>query len=749
MVVSARKSEAPGGKANGENIEKCLRASPLIGRATARAGAGEMADPVKTDGATFDLSATPPVAERRPFRKTAHGRTLDDPYSWLAAENWRDVLRDPKKLPKDIAALIKAENAYCARVVAPLRELRKTLVKEMRGRIKEDDADVPDPDGPYAYYGRFREGAEHPLACRAARDGGPETILLDGEALARGHDFFDIGETAHSPDHAQLAWSVDDKGSELYAIRTRALADGQDRPDVVTDTEGSIVWSADSKAFYYVRVDENHRTAQVFRHEVGADPATDRLIVEEPDGAWFIGLEESRCRRFAIVAIRGHDASECWLVDLADAAAPPRLVAKREPGLRYDVEPHGDRLYILNNADGAEDFRLSVAPLAAPQRANWRDVVPHRAGSMIVAFTVFQNYLGWMLRENSLPRIVIRDLTSGEEHAIAFEEEAYALGLDPGLEFDTDRLRFTYSSMTTPEETYDYDMKTRARILRKRQEIPSGHDPRNYVTRRLFALAQDGETIPVTLLHRAEFEPGRGGAPLLLYGYGAYGHSLSASFDEDALSLVDRGFVYAIAHVRGGADKGWRWYEDGKLDRKPHTFSDFLAVARHLVATGYTREGAIVAQGASAGGLLMGVVANEAPELFAGVIAGVPFVDVLNTMMRDDLPLTPPEWLEWGNPLADEKVYDRLAAYSPYDNIRAKTYPPILSIAGVTDPRVTYWEPLKWVAKLRGTLTGGGPILLHTHMGAGHSGASGRFEALEDTALEYAFAIACATRLNC
>ncbi|MGJ0506420.1 MAG: S9 family peptidase [Methylocystis sp.] len=703
----------------------------------------------KIERAAFDLSATPPVAERRPHSKTTHGRVLDDPYAWLAAENWRDVLRDPKTLPKDIAALVKAENDYCATVVAPLKELRKTLVREMRGRIKEDDSDVPDPDGPFAYYGRFRDGAEHPLYCRTPRDGGAETVLLDGEALAAGHAFFDIGDTAHSPDHAQLAWSVDDMGSELYEIRTRALADGRDRADVVVDTEGSIVWSADSSAFYYVRVDENHRTAQVFRHSVGADPATDQLILEEPDGAWFIGLEESRCRRFAIISVRGHDASECWLVDLRDASLPPRLVARREPKLRYDVEPHGELIYIHNNADGADDFRISVAPLDAPERANWRDVVPHSLGSMVVTFTVFQRYLVWMIRENSLPRIVIRDLESGADHAIAFEEEAYALGLDAGLEFDVDRLRFTYSSMTTPEETYDYDMKTRARVLRKRQEIPSGHDPKNYVTRRLFAPAADGETIPVTLLHRADFTPGGAGAPLLLYGYGAYGHSLAADFDEDALSLVDRGFVYALAHVRGGADKGWRWYEGGKLENKANTFSDFIACARRLIEAGYTREGAIVAQGASAGGLLMGAVANAAPELFAGIIAGVPFVDVLNTMMRDDLPLTPPEWLEWGNPLADETAYDRLAGYSPYDNIRACAYPPILSIAGVTDPRVTYWEPLKWAARLRATMTGGGPVLLHTHMGAGHSGASGRFEALEDTALEYAFALACAARLSC
>ncbi|MGJ0393670.1 MAG: S9 family peptidase [Methylocystis sp.] len=707
-----------------------------------------MCDTEKREPAQFDPIAKPPVAAQRPYRKITHGRALDDPYAWLAADNWREVLRDPAALPKDIAALVRAENAYCAKAVAPLKELRKTLLKEMRGRIKEDDADVPGKDGPYAYYGRFRKGAEHSLYCRTPRDGGSETVLLDGERLAEGHAFFDIGDTAHSPDHTQLAWSVDDKGSELYAIRTRAIQDGEDREDVVTDTDGSIVWSADSASFFYVRLDANHRTAQVFRHMVGADPATDSLIIEEKDGAWFVELTESRCRRFAIVTIRGHDASECWLIDLRDASAPPRLVAKREPRLRYDVEPHGDFLFIHNNADGADDFRISIAPLAAPQRPNWRDVVPHRTGSMIVAFTVYQRYLVWMLRENSLPRIVVRDLSTNEDHAIGFEEEAYALELDAGLEFETTQLRFVYSSMTTPEETYDYDMAARTRELRKRQEIPSGHDPKNYVTRRLYAPARDGESIPITLLHRAEFTPGDKSAPLLLYGYGAYGCSLAADFDEDILSLVDRGFVYAIAHVRGGTDKGWRWYENGKLEKKPNTFSDFIACARHLIACGYTREGAIVAQGASAGGMLMGAIANEAPELFAGIIAGVPFVDVLNTMLRDDLPLTPPEWLEWGNPIVDAEVYDRIAAYSPYDNIRPQVYPPILSISGLTDPRVTYWEPLKWVSKLRATMSGGGPVLLYTHMGAGHAGASGRFEALEDTALEYAFALACASRLT-
>ena len=704
-----------------------------------------MGAPEEDQPALFDAAAAPPTAARRPTTNTFHGRTLVDPYAWLAADNWRAVLRDPRKLPKDIRALVTAENAYCDAVVAPLAGLRKTLIAELRARIREDDADVPEDDGPFAYYGRFRDGDEHAIYCRTPRGGGAETILLDGEALAKGHAFFDLGESAHSPDHAQLAWSVDESGAELYAIRTRALADGRDRPDIVTDTDGSIVWSADSTAFYYVRIDDDHRTAQVFRHIVGEDPARDRLILEEPDGAWFVSLEESRCGRFGVVSIHGHDANECWLIDLAQPDASPQLVAARAPKLRYEVEPHGDLLYALNNADGAEDFRISVASRAAPARERWRDIVPPREGAMIVAMTVYRRFLVWMTRENSLPRIFIRDLESGAEHAIAFSEEAYALGLEPGLEFDTTTLRFVYSSMTTPEETWDYDMETRVRVLRKRQEIPSGHDPAHYVTRRLAATAPDGETIPVTLLHRADFAPGAG-APLLLYGYGAYGHALSASFDEDALSLVDRGFVYAIAHVRGGTDKGWRWYETGKLAHKSNSFSDYIAVARHLIDRGYTQAGAIIAQGASAGGMLMGAAANLAPDLFAGIIAGVPFVDVLNTMLRDDLPLTPPEWLEWGNPLEDPAVFDRLAGYSPYDNVRAQDYPPILVIAGLTDPRVTYWEPLKWVARLRATMTGGGPVLLHMHMGAGHSGASGRFEALGDTALEFAFAIACAAR---
>ncbi len=358
---------------------------------------------------------------------------------------------------------------------------------------------------------------------------------------------------------------------------------------------------------------------------------------------------------------------------------------------------------------------------------------------------VFRNYLVWLEREAGLPRIVCRDLASGEEHAVAFDEEAYHLRFEENLGFARDLLRFAYSSMTTPEEIYDYDLATRQRTLRKRQEIPSGHDPSRYVTRRLFAKAKDGELVPISILHRKDLVRD-GEAPLLLYGYGAYGLSIPASFDEDRFSLVDRGFVYAIAHIRGGTEKGWHWYLDGKRAHKPNTFSDFIAAAQCLIDEKFTRAGQIVARGGSAGGMLMGAVANLQPSLFAGIIADVPFVDVLNTMLDAELPLTPPEWLEWGNPIEDAAAFATIRSYAPYENVAAQTYPPILALGGLTDPRVTYWEPLKWVARLRATMTGGGPILLKTNMGAGHGGASGRFEQLAETALQYGFALACVAK---
>ncbi|MFO1136487.1 MAG: S9 family peptidase [Rhodoblastus sp.] len=684
-------------------------------------------------------TAKPPRAERRPRVTAIHGVELIDDYAWLRAENWQEVLADPAKTPPDIRAHLDAENAYCDALLAPTKQLQAELVKELRGRIKEDDSDVPWPDGVYDYYTRFREGGQHELACRRPRDGGAETILIDGDAEAKDKSFFDMRAAEHSPDHRLLAWSSDDKGSELYTIRVRDIASGRDLDDRVTHCDGTVVWAADARSFLYVRVDDNHRTAQVFRHRLGADERDDALVVEDLDPAWFVHLHRGHSRRFGVVTMSGHDATEIWLVDLADAEAPAKLVAAREARHRYAIEHHGDTLFIRTNADGAEDFKLMTAPLAATSRENWRDLVAYRAGRMIVVVSAYARHIVRLERENGLPRIVVREIASGAEHAISFPEEAYSLRIEEGLEFDTNILRFVYSSMTTPAETYDYDMALRTRALRKRQEIPSGHDPARYVTRRIYATAADGAQVPISLL---SLRSRTGAAPCLLYGYGAYGHATPAAFNANRLSLVDRGFVFAIAHVRGGTDKGWAWYESGKLEHKPNTFSDFIASARKLIEEGFTAQGRIVAQGGSAGGMLMGAISNMAPELFAGVIADVPFVDVINTMLDKDLPLTPPEWLEWGNPIEDETAFRTMLSYSPYDNVAAKDYPPILALGGLTDPRVTYWEPAKWVARLRERMAGGGPILLHTNMDAGHGGASGRFDQLGEVAMEQAFALA-------
>ena len=690
----------------------------------------------------FDLTqATPQSVPARRTTHVAHGRTLVDDYGWLRAENWQEVLKDPAALPAEIREVLERENRHAEAVLAPTGALQKSLVKEMRGRIKEDDEDVPQTDGPFEYYDRYREGGEHELVCRRKRASSEEEILLDGDALAKGKAFFEIGGAEISPDHTRLAWSADERGSEYYTVRVRDLASGADLPDLIEESDGEMVWSADGASFLYIRLDENHRPSRVYRHHLGQDPATDELIFEETDPGWFMNVWRSRSRRFAIIHLTDHDSAEAHLLDLHDPASKPRLVAARENGLRYDVEHHGHRLFIRTNADGCEDFKLVEAPLSDPSRVNWKDVIPYRPGRMITRISAYKNHLVRLERENCLPQIVIRDIISGEEHAIAFDEEAYSLSLHGSREFDTTNMRFAYSSMTTPEETYDYDMVTRARVLRKRQTIPSGHDPARYVTRRIFAKAQDGAEVPISLLYMKD-TPLDGSAPLFITGYGSYGHAYPASFSSRRLSLVDRGFVYAIAHVRGGTDKGWGWYKDGKLQNKPNTFSDFIAATRHLAALKFTTEGRIVASGGSAGGMLMGAIANMAPALFAGIIADVPFVDVMNTILDATLPLTPPEWLEWGDPITDPKAYDCMLSYSPYDNVKAQAYPAILALGGLTDPRVTYWEPAKWVARLRATMTGGGPVLLKTNMDAGHGGASGRFDSLKDTALEFAFAIA-------
>ena len=682
---------------------------------------------------------TPPRAPRRPLTSIQHGIARVDDYAWLRAENWQAVMRDPGALAPDIRAQLEAENAYTLGLMADTEELQQQLFTEMKERIKEDDSSVPAPDGSFSYYTRFVTGGQHPLFCRLPRDGGDEQILIDGNALAKDHAYFRISNVAHSPDHRLIAYAVDTKGSEFSTVHVVEAATSAVIDSHIADNNGNFEWASDSRTLLYVWLDDEHRPRKVLSHAIGAD-GQDALVHEQPDPAYFLGLSETQSRRYLLLNASDHETAEIRLVDTKDLSAAPRLVSAREPEHDYSVEHHDDRLIILTNSDGAEDYRIVEAPIETPGREHWREIEPHRPGRLILEIVAFKHHLVRLEREDGLPRIVIRRFADGAEHEIAFDEETYALGISPGYEYDTTTLRFTYSSMTTPAQVFDYDMEKRERTLRKTQVIPSGHDPANYVTRRVMAPARDGETVPATLLYRKETKLD-GSAPLLLYGYGAYGMTIPASFSTSALSLVDRGFIYAIAHVRGGQDKGYRWYKDGKREKKVNTFTDFIAVGEFLAREKFTPHGRIVAHGGSAGGMLMGAIANMAPDLFLGVIAEVPFVDVLTTMLDTSLPLTPPEWPEWGNPIESAEAYRTIAAYSPYDNVRAQAYPHILALAGLTDPRVTYWEPAKWVARLRELKTDDHLLLLRTNMEAGHAGASGRFERMKEVALAYAFAL--------
>jgi oligopeptidase B len=685
-------------------------------------------------------TANPPVAPRRPHSFTHHGITVTDDYAWLKDDSWQEVLRDPSVLKPDIRAYLEAENAYADTVLGHTEPLQKKLVAEMRGRIKEDDSSVPSPDGPFAYFQKYNGGGQHEQIGRTARDGGEARFIIDGDELAKQSEYFRFGGARHSPDHKLEAWSADVRGSEYFTIRVRDWETATDSADVIEETDGGIVWAADSKSFFYVKLDDNHRPMQVYRHVLGTQQSDDVLVYEEKDSGWFTHIHESASGRFCVIAGGDHETSEHWLIDLSAPETKPRLIAKREEGVQYSIADRRDQLFILTNADDAIDFKIVTAPLASPERKNWRDLIPHRPGTYIIDVELYSGHLVRMERTNALPSIVIRDLATLQEHAIAFDEAAYSLGTVGGYEFDTTLIRFSYSSMTTPSEVFDYDMVSRERTLRKRQEIPSGHNPADYVTTRIMATSHDGAQVPVSIVHRKDLKRD-GSAPLLLYGYGSYGSSMPASFSANRLSLVDRGFVYAIAHVRGGADKGWGWYLDGKREKKTNTFDDFAAAGQALIDAKYTSAKKIVGHGGSAGGMLMGAVANRSGELFAGIVAEVPFVDVLNTMLDDTLPLTPPEWPEWGNPIESAADFKTILSYSPYENVAAKDYPAILAMGGLADPRVTYWEPAKWIARLRPVMTGGGPVLLRTNMGAGHGGASGRFNRLDEIAIVYAFAL--------
>jgi oligopeptidase B len=681
---------------------------------------------------------SPPVAPKRPRRIEQLGRVRVDDYAWLKDDNWQQVLRDPNVLRADVRTHLEAENACAKALLAGTEDLQAQMFAEMKGRIKEDDSSVPAPDGPWDYYVRYDLGAQHPIHARRPRGSAEgEQVLLDEEAQAKGKAYFNVAAARHSPDHSLYAWAADEQGSEYYRIYVADLAAGQALGAPIESAYGAFAFSPDSQWLFWVWRDENARPSKVFRRPArGGD---DVLVYEEPDEGMFLGVSTTSDDSHILIGAGNQETTEAWLIPAADPTAAPVLAQPREVGVKYSLDHWTDRWVIHTNADGAVDFKLMVSDAAIPAKAGWREWIAHRPGRYITGFAAYAGHLVRAERVEALDRLVVT-ARDGTEHEIAFDEEAYALDIDGGYEYATTTTRFVYQSPTTPRQTFDYDLATRERTLRKTQEIPSGHDPARYVARRLYAKAPDGQAVPITVLMLRD-TPLDGSAPLLLYGYGAYGIALDPGFSIRNLSLVDRGWIWANAHIRGGSDKGWGWFLDGRREKKPNTFSDFIACAEHLIAAGYATKGRIAAYGGSAGGMLMGAVANQRPDLWGAIIAAVPFVDVLNTMSDTTLPLTPPEWPEWGNPLEDAAAYDRIADYSPYDKVTAQAYPPILATGGLSDPRVTYWEPAKWVAKLREFSAGPAPMLLKINMEAGHGGASGRFDFLKEIALDYAFAV--------
>ena len=710
----------------------------LLATSAAALAATALPAQARTTGASMPQGTpVPPVARKIPVTIEQLGRVRTDDYQWMKDDNWQTVLRDPTVIKADVKAHLEAENAYREAMMASTLPLQAAMFEEMKGRIKAADSSVPSPDGAWEYLVEYQTGDQHPRYMRKPRAGGTSQLLLDANALAEGKAYSEVSAADHSPDHALFAYAEDAQGSEVHHIYIKDLATGVVLPDPIGSATGDFTFSPDSQWIFWTNRDDNGRPDKIFRRSARGGETS--LVYEEADDGMFISVGRTADDAFIVISIANQETSEARLIAGATPTAAPVVLEPRQVGRLYDADHWGDRWVIRTNADDAVDFKIVEAPSLAPGKAHWSDLVAHAPGRFIEGVALVKDYIGRQERADANTKIVIRD-RSGAEHEIAVDEPAYSLSLGGASEFDTTVMRYGYNSPSTPTSTYDYDLATRQRALRKVQEVPSGHDPSDYVVERLNAPAADGELVPVTVLRRKS-TPVDGSAPLLLYGYGSYGIPIPASFSTNRLSLVDRGWIYAIAHIRGGSDKGWNWFLTARRMTKKNTFTDFIAAAEHLISRNYTTAGGIVAEGRSAGGLLMGAVNNMRPDLWAGVIGGVPFVDVINTMSDTSLPLTPPEWPEWGNPIEDPEAYDYMMSYSPYDQVGPMAYPAVLATGGLSDPRVTYWEPEKWVAKLRPATTSGKPVLLKINMEAGHAGSSGRFDYLKEVAHDYAFAV--------
>lgn len=696
----------------------------------------------------------PPAARKQTFNQHYHGHTKSDDYAWLRDPEWQDVFKDPNNLSAEIRAHLDAENSYVDHVMAPLEDLKTKLFMEMRGRTQEDEATTPSNFGAYAWNVRYRKGDEHPLICRGARDSSADAtqIILDGNVEAQGLNYFKLAAYEPSPCDGKLAWALDDNGSEYFIIRIRDIQTGADMQEQLHDTAGNCAWSKCGNYLFYVAVDENHRPHRIMRHKLGAAQSDDICVYEEQDAGFFISVCASQSQRLICISAHDHETSEAWVIDAENPESDAYCVATRRPGIQYAIEDDAarDRLIILTNwsadfdgTDGkADDFQIVTAPLIPESADQWTSIIAHEPGYLLIDAFPYQDHLVWIGHHNALPFIRILSYATGVQREISFPEEAYDLSVQEGMEYATSQLRFTYTSMTTPRQVYDYHMDDETRILRKTQAIPSGHNADDYITKRLWAVADDGARVPMSIIYHKDTAID-GSAPALLYGYGSYGITIPADFSVARLSLIDRGFIYAIAHIRGGKACGHNWFLQGRGKHKQNTFTDFIAAAHALIEQGYTKPGNISIHGGSAGGLLVGASLNLAPDQFCSALAEVPFVDVLTTMLDATLPLTPPEWPEWGNPILNKTDYETISAYSPYDNIREAKYPHIFATAGLTDPRVTYWEPAKWIARLREMRTDTGWTLLRTEMSAGHGGQAGRFNQLKEIAELYSFVLMC------
>jgi oligopeptidase B len=671
---------------------------------------------------------TPPIAAKKPHSAEHHGITVSDDYAWLRDPGY------PEVADKEILAHLEAENQWFESRMKPHQPLIDTLFKEMRGRIKEADKSVPQKDGDWLYWIEFEEGAEYKKWWRKPVAGGPDELILDEVALAEGKEYFRLGAMSVSNDGKLLAYAIDDNGSERFTARIKNLASGALLADEIPGTLSALVWVAGDKGLVYSLANEQWRTDNARLHWLGQPVSSDIELYHEDDDGFRVGSSLSANEEWLIVTASDHETSEVRLIPAADPLAKPLLVRPRQKGVEYDVDLREGQLFIHTN-DAHENFRLAVAPLATP--GEWTTLIEGSDAFYLTGFELFRDFYVVEGRLAGLDQIELRSYDDPERiEPITFPEASYSAGLADNPEWHVTKLRLSYESMVSPASVYDYDVASHGLELLKVQEIPSGYDALLYVTERLEIAARDGTMIPVSIVKRRDRAAG---GPLHLYGYGAYGIAIDPGFSTSRLSLVDRGFAYAIAHIRGGDDLGRAWYKAGKLERRTNTFTDFVDVANGLIERGYTAAGRISTSGGSAGGELMGAVVNSDPDLWGAVVAHVPFVDVLATMLDETLPLTPGEWPEWGNPIEDKAAFELIRSYSPYDQVKPQNYPPIMVTAGLNDPRVTYWEPAKWVAKLRELKTDGNELILKTNMGAGHGGKSGRFESLKETAEEFAF----------